>query len=405
MKEFNYNEICQMLIGSVFLSGGAGGSLEDGIQLFDHLKDAKLKLYEEKDLKENTSEEEYGAILSIMGIPSPNEEHDLTTLLTNTIHYMRKRCTACTPYKKITHVLPIGYGGINTAVPVYLAMTDPEFKLADADGAGRSVPGLETTLVSLNGAPIIPFALTNEQNDSLCLDLTDNTDAARCERVCKHLCATPLFDSLSGVAGWPMKASSITQYANPSSLSYAQALGSCIMQYSKETAGKDDSCVFDYLNDHMDGFQSRILSSNTGEWTTTLSRAGRRQLKNGTSLGYIQVKSKTEKKTIRWEIHFINESIIIYENSDKALDAPLMTAPDIICLFDETDKVPLTNDYIVKHIETIKDHKVSLGVLPAPAKWWENRDTKQMTEIWKKYYEALDYHGICLRYENIESRM
>lgn len=405
MKEFNYNEVCQMLIGSAFLAGGGGGSLKAGIQLFENLKEETLKLYEAEDLKENKNDDEYGAVLAIMGAPSKTGEHDLASLLTNTIHYMRKRCTACTPYKKVTHVLPVEYGGINTAVPVYLAMTDPEFKLADADGAGRAVPGLETTLVSLNGAPIIPFVLTNEQNDCLCLDLTDNEDAARCERVCKNLRTTSLFNSVSGVAGWPMKTSSITEYANPSSLSYAQTLGSCIMQYAKETIDKKDSCVFDYLNQHMNGFQSRILGSNTGEWTTTLSKAGKRQLNSGFDLGFIQVKSKTEGKTIRWEIHFINESIIIYENSDKALDAPLMTAPDIICLFDETDKVPLTNDYIVKHIDEIKDHKVSLGVLPAPAKWWENRDTKQMTEIWRKYYEALDYHGICLSYESIESRL
>ena len=67
--------------------------------------------------------------------------------------------------------------------------------------------------------------------------------------------------------------------------------------------------------------------------------------------------------------------------------------------------MPLTNDYILKHIDELKDHKVSLGVMPAPSKWWEGRDTKAMTEIWRKYYDEVDYHGFCLRYDNVEGRL
>lgn len=406
MKEFNYDQICEILIGSTFLAGGDGGSLKAGLRLFDNLKEETLKLYEMDDLVDTPETAgEYAAILAVMGSPSEIEEHDFASILSNTILQMRKRCTACTTYKKITHVLPFEYGGVNTAIPIYLALTNDEFKLADADGSGRAVPSLDTTLVSLNGAPITPFVLANANNDSMCIDLANDTDAARCEEVSRSLSTSPLFPSVNGAAGWPIKSSELKTFANPNSLTYAQQLGACIKQYIKTKGDKTNTSVFDYLNAHMEDFKGRALGDNTKGCKTTLAKAGKRKLQNGKEFGVIQIYTKCPDDNIQWEIRFINESTVIYQNSKSALDAPVITAPDVITIFDETDNVPLTNDYILKHIDELKDHKVSLGVMPAPAKWWEGRDTKAMTKIWRKYYDEVDYHGFCLRYDNVEGRL
>lgn len=406
MKEFNYDQICEMLIGSTFLAGGDGGSLKAGLRLFDNLKEETLKLYEMDDLADTPeTSAEYAAILAVMGSTSEMDEKDFGAILSSAILQMRKRCTACTTYKKITHVLPFEYGGVNTAVPVYLALTNDEFKLADADGSGRAVPSLDTTLVSLNGAPITPFVLANKNNDSMCIDLANDTDAAQCETVMQSLSSSPLFPSTTGAAGWPIKSSELKQFANPNSLSYAQQLGACIKQYIKSKGNKTNTSVFDYLNAHMEDFKGRVLGSNTHGCTTTLAKAGMRKMHDGKEFGVIQIYTKCPDDNIQWELRFIHESIVIFQNSKSVLDAPVITAPDVITIFDETDNVPLTNDYILENIEELKGHRVSLGVLPAPAKWWENRDTKQMTEIWRNYYDAIDYHGICLRYDNIEGRL
>lgn len=406
MKEFNYEQICEILIGSTFLAGGDGGSLEAGLKLFDTLKEETLKLYEISDLVDTPeTAADYAAILAVMGSPSEIEKHDFASILSNTILQMRKRCTACTTYKKITHVLPLEYGGVNTAIPIYLALTNKEFKLADADGSGRAIPSLDTTLASLNGAPITPFVLANANNDSMCIDLDNDTDAARCEEVVLSLRTSPLFPSVNGVAGWPIKSSELKHFANPNSLTYAQQLGACIKQYIKAKGDKANTSVFDYLNAHMESFKGCVLGSNTHGCTTTLAKAGMRKLHNGKEYGVIQIYTKCPDDNIQWEIRFKNESIVLFQNSKSALDAPVITAPDIITVFDETSNVPLTNDYILKHIDELKGHKVSIGVLPAPSKWWENRDTKEMTAIWRKYYDELEYRGLCLRYDNIEGRL
>lgn len=406
MKTYNYNQICEMLVGSTFLSGGGGGSLKAGIRLFDHLKDETLTLYELEDLLDTEeTASEYAAILAAMGTPSKIDEQDLAAVLTNSIHHMRKRCTACTPYKEIKHIIPVECGGVNTAIPVYVAMVDKEFKLADADGSGRSVPSLDATLVSLNKAPITPFVMANEKNDSMCVDLSNDTDATECEDVCRDLFHSKLFNSVAGVSGWPIKSSNLGKFANPSSLSYAQKVGSYITKYTEEKKNNSNSCIFDYLNENLDQFESKTLASNNAEWTTTLSKAGTRLLNNGTEMGFIEIKSKSEEQIVRWEIHFMNESLVLYQSSKTSLGAPVMTAPDIICVYDETDNIPLTNAYILKHFSELENHKISLGVLPAPAKWWEGRDVKAMTAIWKKYYTAVEYPGICLQYRNIDMRL
>lgn len=406
MKELNYDQICEMLIGSTFLAGGDGGSLDVGLRLFDNLKEETLKLYEMSDLADTPETAgDYAAIIATLGAPSAIDEENFAIILSNTIQQMRKRCTACTTYKKITHVFPFEYGGVNTAIPVYLAMTNEEFRLADADGSGRAVPALDTTLVSLNGAPITPFVLTNASNDSMCIDLSNDTDATQCEAVVNSLNTSPLFTNTTGAAGWPIKSSELTQYANPNSLSYAQELGACIKKYIKSKGTQTNRSVFNYLNAHMENFKGRVLASNCNGCTTTLAKAGMRKMHDGKEFGVIQIYTKCPDDNIQWELRFINESLILYQNSKSALDAPVITAPDIITIFDETDNVPLTNDYILAHIDELRNHRVSLGVMPAPAKWWEDRDTKQMTAIWRKYFDLLDYHGICLRYDNVESRL
>ena len=70
MKEFNYDQICEILIGSTFLAGGDGGSLKAGLRLFDNLKEETLKLYEMDDLVDTPETAgEYAAILAVMGSP------------------------------------------------------------------------------------------------------------------------------------------------------------------------------------------------------------------------------------------------------------------------------------------------------------------------------------------------
>jgi len=406
MIKYNYNQICEMLVGSAFLSGGGGGSLKAGIRLFDHLKEETLTLYELEDLVDTKeTESEYTAILAAMGTPSKIDEHDLSSVLSNAIHQMRKRCTACTPYKEITHIMPVEYGGVNTAIPIYLALTDKDFKLADADGSGRSVPSLDTTLVSLNGASITPFVMANEKNDSICVDLSEDVNATQCEEVCHDLFHANLYGSVAGVSGWPIKSSELAQYANPSSLSYAQLLGSYITKYKESKKDNPEQSVFSYLTEHMEGFEAKELASNSNGFVTTLSKAGTRLLNNGQEMGFIEIKTKSEEQTIRWEIHFINESLVLYQSSKFSMGAPIMTAPDVICLYDETDDIPLNNAYILKHYNEIENHKISLGVIPAPAKWWEGRDRKSMTDIFKKFFTSIEYTGLCLPFENIDKRL
>ncbi len=107
--------------------------------------------------------------------PSAVANIDLKTMLSNAFNATK----SSSPDKNIKCCIPVEYGGFNSFAPIYLALNDKDVILVDAEGSGRAVPGLDTTLLSVNNCAIDPFVLTNEKTDSVVI--RDCQSAVTCE--------------------------------------------------------------------------------------------------------------------------------------------------------------------------------------------------------------------------------
>lgn len=394
MLKLNYQDICDMLVGATFLASGGGGPLDISMKMLEEYKDAVVEMYDDNEV----SNDKYAAIVAAMGAPSEASKRDFNKILTHTIEFMKREAMALDEPKEVRYILPIEFGGFNTFAPIYLALLNPDIKLLNADGSGRAVPGLNTTLVSINGASITPFVMANENNDCIDIQLADAKDATSCEEVCRSLCSSSLYQSISGVAGWLMKPQEVNDYAISNDLSYALRVGQCIRRYKEESASGrcQEKSIFRYMQNHDPSIEVKSLADNEANLTVFYKSE---VTSNGSfDVGKIYIiESNNPSYITMWEIHFINESLVVYKHGE-----PYMTAPDIVCIFDEETKMPLSNDYILAHNEELCGRKISLGVMPVNEKWWSNRNKEQMTTIWRKYFDAVDYEGSCIAYRDLK---
>ncbi len=379
MKTLRYNDIYEILLGATFMASGGGGPIDISLEMLDNINNVEVDIYTIDEMESN----KYVTTIAAMGKPTEARNKDFNKILTNTYEYIKQQVLP----KDITigYCMAGEYGGFNTFAPIYLAIVNKDIKLIDADSSSRAVPGLDTTLTSLNGGSIIPFVMANENNDCICIDLNDKQNASGCEKVCRQICSSELFNSVSGVSGWIMNKEEVNKYAIPNSLNIAKVVGGYVNKYKSISY---DGSVFDLLNNNYI-IKAKTLAHNRDGNRSIISNVIIER-KDGFDLGKIFI----EFNEIKWEIHFINESLVLYKNNE-----PYMTAPDIVCIFDDEKCMPLTNDYIVLNKENIIGTKVSLGIMPVHKLWWNNRTTEQMTNIWKYYFEAVEYNGNCIKYE------
>lgn len=380
MINLKYNDIYNILLGATFMASGGGGPLDIALNMLNKFKNSTVCMY---NCEDQNNETDYAIIIAAMGVPTEVKNRDFNTILNNTFNYMKSQLSN----KNILYCMPVEYGGFNTFVPIYLALINQNIKLIDADGSGRAVPGLNTTLVSLNQCDITPFVMSNETNDCISISLNNSKDATECENICRNLCASELYNSISGIAGWTMNKSKIKDYAVTGSLSKAKLIGETIKGYQPQ----NEIDIFTYLSNKLTDLKCKPLASNKKGQRCKISKV-EMNTEKGFDVGTICIDS-TEAQ---WKISFINESLVIYKNG-----LAYMTAPDLICIFDDEKNIPLTNDYIFENRGNLKNRNISLGIIKVDDKWWKDRTEQDMTQIWRSYFDAVNYSGNCINYKSL----
>ena len=88
-----------------------------------------------------------------------------------------------------------------------------------------------------------------------------------------------------------------------------------------------------------------------------------------------------------WTVAFQNENLTCKNNGEI-----IVTAPDIITIFDNDQGIALTN------ADVKEGQNVQLGVIQVTDKWWKT-GYENVNAIWKQYFEHVNYSGDIIRYE------
>lgn len=401
MTVLNHEDIKNILIGATFMASGGGGPLDLALSMLEQCKEESVTLYDSSILKEG----EQVVVVAAMGQPEAIKEQDFGSILNHTYSYIKEQAKKSD--KNIVGCVPVEYGGFNTFAPIYLALQHPEIRLLDADGAGRAVPGLDTTFLALKQCSLTPMTMADEAGDNIFMDTAGNIDTSFMENVCRSICTEPLFGSISGLAGWIMDRETLQQAALEGDLKKALRIGLCLRTY-QELPIKDTD-VFSYMQKTL-GKESEIagteessfvkcIGSNQNGCTCRLVDAKKPTKEEGTpgfdvSTFTLEI-TRGARQPEKWLLRYINETLEIEKDG-----VPFMTAPDIICMVDDKTGMPLSNDYISKNWSEFQYREVSFGIMKVNEKWLDF--TASMNEVWRKYFDKIQYYGDCIYYPGRE---
>jgi DUF917 family protein len=189
-------------MGAGLLGAGGGGSTEEGLKLVDRVFEFGTGV----DLAsvEDIEEAQWGAVILGMGSPRASLQNVrkyspgfALELLEQTIGH------------ECSFIVPFELGAGNSINPM-LASAQRNIPIVDGDPAGRAVPELHMNLFQLNGVPITPLVLTNEERISAIIRTEKPYDAERVARAITSELAGVAAVACSAMQARTMKNSIIT---------------------------------------------------------------------------------------------------------------------------------------------------------------------------------------------------
>jgi len=260
---------------------------------------------------------------------------------------------------RASFLVPGEIGGFNLITPMYVA-AKKNLPVIDADGNGRAVPELETSLWPLYGIPSSPCVLADKKGNVVILYTRDPLDSATCELVARYV--TAAFENICAFATWTMNVKSLREVSVLNSVSRCESIGKAINEAM--TGGRDP------VNATVEASSGYELIRGIITDITTKTVTG---FDFGTTL--IEGTGKYSGKKMK--IDFKNENMIAWKGDGQ----PAATVPDLICLM-KTEGAPLTN------ADTRKGMEIAVIGIPAPDKW---RKHPRGFEVWKHIIEKMGY--------------
>ncbi|MDR1272535.1 MAG: DUF917 domain-containing protein [Clostridiales Family XIII bacterium] len=358
------NDIKEIIVGAAFLGAGGGGGLDDGlIMLEENISKTpgfEVTLISPEELADNSN----AVMIAGLGSPQALKEKEDKFLNETRYAFESMEHSAFLAGKHIDAIIPVEIGSVNTFVPMIPCATKG-IPLVDADGCGRAVPGMDTTLYSIGGIPFSPGVATSDDGDIIYVLPADPLDYAEAENMLRYLCGA--YGFCIGLGGCMSSKGDILAKLVPGTVSLQQKAGKAILE--ARAAGKD---VEDALGEAI---TLRKLASGIVE-------ANEQITKNGHDVGLITIKGD-DGKTYYADVK--NETIAF-----RTDDETLLTCPDLICCIDVKTCTPLTNAAIEAGMN------VAYFAVPAADIWFA--DTEGTAAAWKPYFEAVGYSGDIVRY-------
>lgn len=341
IRTLSRDDLTNILYGCAILGTGGGGTLEEGFALIDEAVAAgkRFRLATFDDLADD----------AVIGTPygcgaiSPLTEEEKKK-------YARLPLAEKSPYilvmeqlekylgRPVDAVVSTELGGMNTATAFYAgAMADR--LILDADPAGRSVPGLQHSTYFLSGVPMCPMSVMNNFGEGAVF--THVFDDNRGEDMVRALAVVS--QNMIAVMDHVNTAAVLKNAIIKGAISNAEKIGKAFL--AAKAAGGD------YVGDVTRAGGGKKMfggTIGTNSWET----------RDGYTFGTMTVEGKGEWTGHTLKIWYQNENIISWLD-----DKYYVTVPDLICVFNDDEKLPQMNPYAQGGTN------VSVIALPAPAEW------------------------------------
>jgi DUF917 family protein len=348
----NRDELENIVYGSVLLGAGGGGSAANGLQLADEIKSG-VTLLDPMDLPDHAK------TVTVAGMGSPKVLLEKGFGVEAIYAYEAMKNMTTLGGVNITTIMPVELGGFNSIVPMYVAAAK-NIPVIDADGCGRAVPELATTLFSAYKLPAwSPVTVANKAGDIVASLLTDPTDAAMAETVART--ATISFGMIAGLASAILSMDEVKKYMVLNSVSWAEKVGKALQE--AKARGAD---VVDAVSGAAGGkelFRGKIQKI---EIVT----------KEGFDFGKTTIEGMGSYKGQSFVIDVKNENIIGWLNGKAVI-----LVPDLITVLTLTGD-PLTN------ADTKEGMEVGVIGIKA-AKPWKN--TPEGFNCWRHILDKMGY--------------
>ncbi|MDR2393210.1 MAG: DUF917 domain-containing protein [Treponema sp.] len=378
MTTFKYDQILDSIWGAALMAGGGGGSLQYGLDLLESYM--HVHTLEPEDVSITVIDphgipaENYAGVTAGIGAPTAIQG-DFSPYVKNAFALLQSLAAQATPPRAITYSMAVELGGFNTFIPMLVALAQG-IPLVDADGSGRAVPALNTTLLAVNGNNASPIGLVDNNNNQVILALQDPKDAQLAETLARQVAVG--FGNICGLSGWMIHKDALINTVATGSISLCQKIGAVL---------RDSS-----ITDKFGELKQRGIVSCRKVCSATIS-AGASKEQDGFDRGFVEYTANgTSYKTV-----FQNETLLIQSAGEV-----LMTAPDIIACYDQQSGRPLTNADLFDAQGKVKQGlpPVALGLIAVDQQWW-NQDYEVINALWQEYFKP-DYNGDIKRFTDTD---
>ena len=337
MRTLNLANVQDILVGAAFLGTGGGGSLDKGLEMVaaDLKAGRSIRLADPDELPQETwmCTPYYCGSLAPTGKTIFEAKEEAL--------YDGQECLLAT--RALERHLGVAFGSIvatelgggNTAAALSVA-AQLGLPVLDADAAGRSVPDLQHSTYFVAGIPIAPMGIANRYGDEVIV-----------QRVMDDFHAEAFVRSMAvisgghvGVADHPGCVGNLRKGLVLRSITFCERVGQAIR-------GKAN--VIEAILEATGGY---LLFRGVAVANCKYED------KEGFTFGEISLRSVDKDYGKRYRIWFKNENIIAWR--DDKVD---VTVPDLICLLDVEERVPVLNPWVRK------GQSIAVFGLPAPNIW------------------------------------
>ncbi|MGA2791131.1 MAG: DUF917 domain-containing protein [Candidatus Bathyarchaeia archaeon] len=349
-------DFANVIAGATLLGSGGGGSPKGGMDL---MASALTEPSKGVRLVSADSAPDTDMVVMVAGIGSP-------------VAFLKKGFDVEAVYafdamerlymmagQRASFLVPGEIGGFNLVTPMYVAVKK-DVPVIDADGNGRAVPELETSLWPLYGIPNSPCVLADKKGNVVVLYTRDPLDSATCELVARYVATA--FENTCAFATWTMNVKSLREVSVLNSVTRCENIGKAIN--GAVSAGKDP---VNAAIEASSGYEL-IRGIITDITTKTVT---------GFDFGTTAIEGTDKYKGKKMKIDFKNENMLAWKEEGEAA----AMVPDLICLM-TTKGEPLTN------ADTKTGMEIAVIGIPAPEKW---RKHPRGFEVWRHIIEKIGY--------------
>lgn len=345
MRQLTKQEIYDILFGCTILGTGGGGSLKSGLRMVDEMLDLGKK-FTLASLDE-ISDEDLIVTAYYCGAISPETEESKRIyehLPQISGEAVIKAVQVLEGYisESINGIISTELGGENTACALYTAAYLDKFVL-DADPTGRSVPELQHSTYYINGVKITPIAVVNNFGESVIV--REVVDDYRAEALVRSI--ANVSNNNVAVADHLAKGRIIKKSVIPGAVTYALNIGKAFREAYEKNENQTEAVAS--AGNGLVVYEGIV---NSFQWNTI----------NAFTVGDVNFEGTGSYIGKKLKIWFKNENIMSWLDGK-----PFVQSPDLICLFDGENNMPISNPNYVNGMS------VKMVALPAPSVWTTDR--------------------------------